>query len=128
MMQLCPCGSNESYQNCCQPYHQGTLWPRTAEALMRSRYSAFALQNADYLLKTWAKTTRPGQFSFEKGLIWQGLEIVEVVKGQIKDKRGQVHFKASYRLEPNESGILEELSQFKKDSAGHWMYIDGEIF
>lgn len=128
MKQLCPCGSNETYQNCCQPYHLGTFWPRTAEALMRSRYSAFALQNAQYLLKTWAKTTRPGQLSFEKGLIWQGLEIVEVVKGQIKDKRGQVHFKASYRLASNEFGILEELSQFKKDSAGHWVYVDGEIF
>lgn len=122
----CPCGSGVPYQDCCQPFHNATLWPRTALALMRSRYSAYVLKNSDYLLKTWHKTTRPGHFEVEKDLFWQSLEIIATTKGQIRDSRGQVHFRANYALSSGEVGCLEEISDFKKDAKGHWVYVDGE--
>ncbi|MGR8999959.1 MAG: YchJ family protein, partial [Gammaproteobacteria bacterium] len=50
---LCLCGSGTDYQQCCGPYHSGEKIPGTAEALMRSRYSAYVLRNADYLQATW---------------------------------------------------------------------------
>ncbi|RZJ74933.1 MAG: hypothetical protein EOO47_20450, partial [Flavobacterium sp.] len=56
----CPCGSGNNYSNCCQPYHQNTTLPPTPEALMRSRYTAYTMNLADYLLAT----THPSQRKF----------------------------------------------------------------
>ena len=59
---LCPCNSGKDYRVCCGLYHEGEVAP-TPTALMRSRYSAFALENADYLLATWHKDYRPQTLS-----------------------------------------------------------------
>lgn len=126
LLNICPCDSGEIYQACCEPYHSGQLWPRTALSLMRSRYSAYALGKSDYLLKTWLKTTRPGDFWIEKDLFWQSLEIVSTTKGQVRDSKGVVHFKAHYHLADGEVGCLEEVSLFKKDAKGHWGYLSGD--
>ena len=51
-MQTCPCQSQQPYENCCQPYHEQSKQPKTAEQLMRSRYAAYVLQQIDYIIKT----------------------------------------------------------------------------
>ena len=61
----CPCGSRRVYEECCEPFHLGAAAP-TAEALMRSRYSAFALGLAPYLLRTWHPSTRPASLSLDE--------------------------------------------------------------
>ena len=49
----CPCGKGDSLETCCGPFIDGTKRPATAEDLMRSRYSAFATHNVDYILDTF---------------------------------------------------------------------------
>ncbi|PKO50713.1 MAG: hypothetical protein CVU26_09595, partial [Betaproteobacteria bacterium HGW-Betaproteobacteria-2] len=72
----CPCGSNRTYDNCCQPYHNGLVVP-TAVALMRSRYSAYVLRLEGYLLKTWHPDTRPDHLGLENDTQtkWLGLSV-----------------------------------------------------
>ena len=90
---------------------------------MRSRYSAYVLKNANYLLSTWHKSTRPKLLEFSEEMVWKKLEIIKVKKGAIKDEKGYVEFNAFY-IENNESGVLHEISRFKKIT-GHWFYVDG---
>jgi SEC-C motif-containing protein len=123
---LCPCGSTENYTECCQPFHNGTHFPVTAQALMRSRYSAYVLQNADYLLATWHKTTRPKELDFSQdNTTWQKLEILNTKKGGAKDDKGRVEFNAFY-VQDNERRLMHEISRFKK-IAGRWFYVDGVL-
>ena len=68
---LCPCNSGKDYRVCCGLYHEGEVAP-TPTALMRSRYSAFALENADYLLATWHKDYRPQTLEFAADTRWTG--------------------------------------------------------
>jgi SEC-C motif-containing protein len=127
---LCPCGSKKPYAECCQPFHQGEAFPATAEQLMRSRYSAYALHLKDYLLQTWDKTTRPGDFSFESGLKWCKLRIVKTKQGGAQDGKGMVAFRAEYELDTEsgvEKGVMTEKSQFRRDDEGHWVYVSGEV-
>ena len=122
----CPCGSKKPYSNCCEPLHLGAANAQTAEGLMRSRYSAYVFENEDYLLKTWAKTTRPGQISFEKGLIWKKCRVIKTKQGQASDQQGQVWFKASYQV-ADQSGVMNEKSVFIRDEHSHWVYVNGEV-
>ena len=69
----CPCGSLKSYETCCQRWHGGET-PGDAEALMRSRYTAYVLNIEDYLLATWHPRTRPPSLSLaESRRRWLGL-------------------------------------------------------
>ncbi|MEP6191186.1 MAG: YchJ family metal-binding protein, partial [Marinobacter sp.] len=65
----CPCGFTLAYEQCCQPLHRGEA-AATPEALMRSRYSAFVVGQADYLLATWHPSTRPVELSLESSPDW----------------------------------------------------------
>ena len=122
---LCICGSNINYEACCGKYHQGAI-AETAEALMRSRFSAFALHDDAYLLKTWAPTTRPAELnSAENSLAWKYLQIVSTHKGQVTDNNGTVEFKAFYE-QHDELYLIHELSRFKKE-AGRWFYESGTM-
>ena len=117
---LCPCNSGKDYSACCGPYHNGEVAP-TPEALMRSRYSAFALENADYLLASWHKDYRPQTLEFAAGTRWTGLDILGT--GSDGDT-GTVHFIATF----NEAGewlLLEEKSRFERLD-GRWYYLAGE--
>lgn len=95
---------------------------------MRSRYAAYALANAKYLLETWDAATRPNKekidFSKEK-IEWQRLEIVDTKKGGITDSKGIVEFKAYYR-ENNDDYVLHEISRFIKTN-GRWLYAGGVV-
>ncbi|SFX47900.1 YchJ family protein [Marinospirillum alkaliphilum] len=117
----CPCGSGKNLANCCQPLHQGEA-ARTPEQLMRSRYSAYVLQLADYLLDTWHPETRPKGMNFIDNPDWQKLEVLS--SGQ-QGTRGQVHFKAWYTT-PKGLRCLEEKSGFIKQK-GRWYYHSGLI-
>ncbi|NOQ35859.1 MAG: YchJ family protein [Methylococcaceae bacterium] len=124
--ELCLCGSQLTYQDCCGLYHRGEKTAPTAESLMRSRFTAYAMQNSDYLIATWDSTKCPESINFEKeNAQWQRLEIVNTKKGGVKDTKGIVEFKA-YFLADGEESVMNEISRFKK-VAGHWLYLDGLV-
>ncbi|MGR6900496.1 MULTISPECIES: YchJ family metal-binding protein [Glutamicibacter] len=126
----CPCRVAEeharSYGRCCAPWHAGradaSALPQSAEQLMRSRYSAFVLQLADYLLATWHESTRPRSIDFDPGVHWLGLRILSTRAGQESASRGVVEFEASYRAADG-VGTQHEKSTFVKED-GAWFYLD----
>lgn len=116
---LCSCGSGETYDACCGPVVRNERWADTAEELMRSRYTAYVLDDVDHLFRTWHPATRPDDLESLAHVEWTGLEIVEVVDGGPADEEGVVEFRASHR-----GGVLHERSRFVR-RAGRWVYLDG---
>lgn len=123
MNEPCPCGNDEDYGVCCGPLHRGERQARTADALMRSRYSAFACGDADYLFRTWHPRTRPAEVSVDPSITWTGLEVSDVVAGGPDDDSGEVQFTARYES-GGRAGSLQERSRFER-RAGRWFYLDG---
>lgn len=122
----CPCGSAADYSDCCAIYHhQPRQTAPTAEALMRSRYSAYVNGLTDYLLQTWHPTTRPMSLVLEPKINWLGLSIKHVLAGQAGDSHGSVEFIARSKLN-GKASRLHELSQFTFEN-GRWYYVSGEI-
>jgi len=121
----CPCCSGNDYINCCEVYHKKIKYAPTAEALMRSRYSAFAIPNGEYLMNT----TLPAKRKFhnkadlqEWGEInkWINLEIVST------PTPNKVEFKAYYIDENGNNQMQQELSVFQKID-NRWFYVSGEF-
>jgi SEC-C motif domain protein len=104
--------------------HVGERQAGTAEALMRSRYSAYAVEDADYIWRTWHPRTRPAAPVRMAGIDWVRLEILDVVDGQLGDETGVVEFRAHYR-EGRRTGVLHERSRFEV-RARRWFYLDGD--
>ncbi|MBF6056892.1 MULTISPECIES: YchJ family protein [Thiomicrorhabdus] len=126
--QACLCGSSKAFSDCCQPLIEGLKTAETSEALMRSRYCAFKLRNADYLMQSWDEETRPEFIDFDLSLEWTGLQINGRKKGRKKDGEGWVTFVAHYRISgQNIEGYLHEKSYFRKNNNGLWRYVEGEI-
>ncbi|WLS43718.1 YchJ family protein [Micromonospora profundi] len=121
---VCPCGSGQAYADCCAPAHGGDKPAPTAETLMRSRFSAFALGDADYLLRSWHSSTRPTSLELDPGQRWIRLEIVETERGGLLDATGTVTFRAHYR-DAGRTGTLTETSRFVRED-GRWVYLDGD--
>ncbi|MET8145549.1 YchJ family metal-binding protein [Sphaerisporangium sp. NPDC005288] len=117
----CPCGLPAAYGECCGRFHAGAAAP-TAEALMRSRYAAFAVEDEAYLLRTWHPTTRPPRVEFERGMRWTGLEIEDVSGGSPVHTDGTVTFRAGYTYR-GRPGELREKSRFARHQ-GAWTYLD----
>lgn len=92
---------------------------------MRSRYSAFALHEAAYLLRTWHPATRPATLDLDPRLTWVGLEIVATEAGGPDDVNGVVEFRAHHRI-AGEAGVLHEVSRFRRQDGG-WRYVRGRI-
>ncbi|MCX2524295.1 YchJ family protein [Larsenimonas rhizosphaerae] len=122
----CPCQSGHPYATCCAPLHRGEAVAATCEALMRSRYSAFALGGlGDYLLATWAPG-RPERRELSAAALsrreaeWTGLEIIS---SQERGRRGEVEFKAAFLAE-GVSHVMHERSRFIREG-DHWYYLDG---
>ncbi|MCK4841219.1 MAG: YchJ family protein [Methylococcales bacterium] len=123
---LCFCGSGDLYDSCCGLMHAAESMPVTAESLMRSRFTAYAMKNESYLLTSWEAGTRPEEIDFSKELaVWTKLDIISTKKGTEKDNKGVVEFKAYYTLDEEEF-VMHEISRFKK-VAGHWFYLDGKV-
>ncbi len=121
---LCLCGSSMIYLNCCKPFHINQSLPATAQALMRSRYSAYSLQLESYLLSTWDTHTRPSTLNLgDSQQRWEKLDIIRCKQGGQNDAKGTVEFNAFF-TENNESWLLHERSQFVKID-GQWFYVDG---
>ncbi|MFY9918618.1 MAG: YchJ family metal-binding protein, partial [Mycobacterium sp.] len=110
---------------CCLPLHAGERLASTAEELMRSRYSAYAVGDLDYVWRTWHPRTRPEALT-PSDETWTGLEILDTVAGQQGDEKGVVEFRAHYRRN-RRSGTLHERSHFAV-RARRWLYVDGELF
>ena len=115
----CPCGSGLAYDDCCGPVVRNERWADTAEELMRSRYSAYALGDVDHVFRTWHPSTRPDELTELPVVEWLGLEVLEAVDGGPGDDYGIVEFRASYA-----GGVMHERSRFAR-RGGRWMYLDG---
>src|SRR4051794_15063507 len=92
----CPCGTGLRLAECCGPLHEGTTTAATAEQLMRSRYSAFAVGDAGYLSATWHPDTRPRSVELDPDVRWTGLDVLASTRGSMLDAEGTVEFTAHY--------------------------------
>lgn len=123
--QQCPCCSTKLFSGCCGPVIQDQSRAKTAEQLMRSRYTAFTQANNEYLMNSWAMETRPQEISTEDDAIqWLGLEVLECENGSANDREGFVRFTARF-LSSGHLCCLHESSHFIKED-GLWYYLDGE--
>ena len=116
----CPCGTGKAHESCCGPLHQGAP-AATAEALMRSRYSAYVLQLTDYLIATWHPSTRPSTLALDPPR-WLGLQ---VKRQEASGDTATVEFVARYKV-GGKAGRLQECSRFVRED-GRWYYLDGEF-
>ena len=115
------------YAECCGRWHSGpeALAAPDAESLMRSRYSAYVLGLADYLLQTWAPQTRPAAIEpDEPGLQWLGLEIK--ASRDIDADHATVSFVARSKL-GGRARRMQECSRFIRGGDGRWLYLDGDF-
>lgn len=117
----CPCGLPAGYQDCCGALHAGRAQAATAEQLMRSRYSAFAVGDTGYLLRSWHSSTRPGELALDPGLRWTGLDVLGGTGGSAFHTEGTVEFRAHYRA-GRTTGEQHEDSRFVRED-GRWVYV-----
>lgn len=125
ILQLCPCGSGIVYGKCCEILHSGKHYAATAEALMRSRYSAYVANKTAYILQTWHPSTSPKTIDPTTIANWCGLKIIRTSKGRANDHKGTVEFKAT-AMDSGRISQLHEVSHFVKED-GDWLYVSGEI-
>lgn len=120
----CPCGSGKSLDDCCGRFLDGGERPATAEALMRSRYTAFALGNAAYLLDSWHAATRPDALAFDSQPApkWIGLKVLR--HEQLDATHAIVEFAARYKVN-GRAFMMRETSRFVQED-GRWYYVDGD--
>jgi SEC-C motif-containing protein len=123
----CPCSSDIDFTSCCGRYISGEQDAPTAEALMRSRYSAYVVADENYLLDTWHSTTRPAALGLQEDTTtkWIGLDIKGTNLGTEQDEQGTVEFVARCKIN-GKAERLHENSRFRKEN-GKWYYLDGNI-
>jgi len=123
---LCPCGSKKSYSLCCGIYISGAKSAPTAEALMRSRYTAYSQANICYIQATMCDRAAEGYDPIEaarwaKSLVWKGLQVLEVFP-HLKDRnRAYVSFVVRYTFQDIWQEMAE-VSEFKQYE-GKWYYV-----
>lgn len=128
-MELCPCGSERTYSECCEPVIKNTRKPGTAVELMRARYSAYAKVETDFLLTSLHPDKRESHDPKEtrdwaRKSQWDRLEIIRTELGEETDDTGKVEFVAHYLLK-GERTRHHELATFIKVD-GEWFFDDGE--
>ncbi|HEY0064815.1 MAG TPA: YchJ family metal-binding protein [Telluria sp.] len=133
----CPCGG-ASLASCCGPYLAGQAVPQTAEALMRSRYTAYTQRNEAYLRATWHPSTLPNEpiVQEKERLQWLGLEVKSALrlrqrKAELPENQDAdtVEFVARYKVN-GRAHRLHELSRFVREDAdgvARWFYLDGSF-
>jgi SEC-C motif-containing protein len=118
------------YSDCCGAYHLSQRTVPTAEALMRSRYTAFVMGEIAYLVATTHPSARDAgleaayRSTFESTQ-WIGLKVLQTFQGTASDKTGKVEFAATY-LQAGQRAVHHEKSRFKRH-AGRWYYLDGLV-
>ena len=118
----CPCLSGNPYAECCAPFHRGEAFAPTADALMRSRYAAFAVGEPGYLLATWHPLTSPETLELDRDVRWLRLEIDRTVQGGPFDREGTVEFTA-YSRSGGVAAQQHEVSRFVRLDR-RWVYLD----
>ncbi|OLT26977.1 hypothetical protein BJF83_19870 [Nocardiopsis sp. CNR-923] len=118
----CPCGRDAVYRDCCGRLHAGLASAATSEDLMRSRYSAFAVGDEAYLLRTWHPDTRPRRLDLDSRAEWVRLEVLGTTGGTPFHNEGTVDFRAVHR-ERGQEFELREHSRFVRHE-GAWVYLD----
>jgi SEC-C motif-containing protein len=117
----CRCHGGLPYEDCCLPFHLGAAPAPTAERLMRSRYCAFAMQNENYLRRTWDPSTCPVSIDLDLRTRWHHLQILSRTGGGLFDRVGTVEFLAGYSP-AGRDGEHRETSRFvRKDR--RWLYL-----
>jgi SEC-C motif-containing protein len=119
----CPCASGSPYAACCGPLLAGQA-AETAEALMRSRYTAYAVGDFDHVFRTWHPRTRPADLTMAPGATWVGLQVLATSGGGPDDDTGTVEFRATFRTAAG-ARDLHETSRFQQ-RRGRWVYVDGD--
>ncbi|WP_301454575.1 YchJ family protein [Acidipropionibacterium jensenii] len=121
---ICPCGSGLPLGKCCGPVLDDPRAASSAEALMRSRYTAHVLGRWNHLYVTWHPRTRP-ELIDDDGLSWTGLEVVRTQDGQPGDSTGVVEYRAFFR-DGAQQDCLHEVARFAR-RAVRWCYVDGDL-
>jgi SEC-C motif-containing protein len=127
----CPCGRPPAkgpplaFDACCGRYiaHFDSAPAPDAHSLMRSRYTAFVLEDAGYLRATWHDSTRPPAVEFEPGIKWLGLQVLE--GREVDATHAEVEFVARYRV-GGKAVRLHERSRFVREG-GRWFYVAGDV-
>lgn len=124
----CPCGTDKEFSQCCEPFITGKALPQTAEELMRSRYTAYTIQNIDYIKQTLAPESQEdfdlqASKDWAQNAKWMGLKILKTKKGTSEDKTGTVEFVATYN-DGKDTLEHHEVSEFRKNK-GRWFFVDG---
>ncbi|MCK6395578.1 MAG: hypothetical protein L6Q67_18025 [Zoogloea sp.] len=121
----CPCGASADYTRCCGRYLDEGLPAPTAEALMRSRYTAYTQGREDYLQATWHPAHRPESLNLDEDAAtkWLGLAIKACCS--VDATHATVEFVARYKI-GGRAYRLHETSRFALED-GHWLYTDGDI-
>ncbi len=121
-MTPCPCNPAKQFSECCKLFLCEQKTPPSPQVLMRSRFSAYARQDEQYLLNTWHQSTRPRSVDMGQSPKWLSLQIIKTFS---EGRHGMVEFKASY-MQDNEIALLHETSRFTKEN-GCWFYVDGYV-
>lgn len=124
-MKTCYCNSNKSFESCCEPILKKVSFPTTPEQLMRSRYTAYVLQKADYLVATTHISKRKfyskeAILEWSKSNTWLKLEVIDAYDNIVE-------FKAYYLNENQKAQVHHEKSTFKNED-NFWYYVDGKFY
>ncbi len=128
-MESCPCGSGQPFDDCCRPYLEGDRPAPTAEALMRSRYTAYVMSNIGYIEET-THASRRDQFNrkeseaWSRKAQWETLQIVHTENGGPQDEDGLVEFVVRFR-DKGRMRQHNEVAEFKQEE-GRWYFMDGK--
>lgn len=133
-MTACPCGGGE-LATCCGPILQGKQRAATAEALMRSRYSAYTVGNIDHVVATHDPASREmvdraAATAWSEQSTWLGLDVVSTEAGGASDDAGTVEFVARFSIAGRVTSHHERSRFVRKpdgaDQEPQWFYVDGE--
>ncbi|MGN6695100.1 MAG: YchJ family protein [Aquihabitans sp.] len=121
----CPCGRPATYDACCGRIHRGDGPAATAEALMRSRYSAFAVGDMAYLARSWHPDTKPRAIHDDPARRWTRLDVIATTKGGMLDQEGTVEFEAHHTGGADDGPgdhVVHEVSTFTRVD-DRWVYV-----
>jgi SEC-C motif-containing protein len=124
----CACGSGREYAKCCGRYIESNAAAPNAETLMRSRYTAYTLNQEAYLLATWHHSARPKSLPLDANdkIRWLGLDVKRHQVDANNPDRAVVEFVARFKVGGGRAERLHEISRFVREE-GRWFYVDGKL-